>query len=387
MSGPSLSESIFGNKRNDSQEKDPSLSSLFGSPTALPEKPNNLNFTEPAKDRQQRERKEEKKRKRKDKEYIKDETSKSDVSPEETSEDAEGPSKIDEVEENTIFVGNLPGDISRKKLASFFKECGKVKSARLRSVAIAGVKVPPEHAGNQNLVKKVSVNTKRILEDAPKQTAQGYVVFESIDAVDKALKMNNTPIPDANGLLFRVDRATPTHDSTRSVFVGNLPYKTDEMTLRTHFKSGCGFEDDVIENVRIIRDPETFQCKGFGYVLLKDKSYVQYALEMNGSEYMKKEIRVLVCGKRFKGNKGAKKQDNEVSGALRRVLKKAKKTTAESLLDSKQKKKRGTKKVGANKAGKAGISKRAATEKKLDKRVKKIQKRVQKGMGKVKKNS
>jgi nucleolar protein 12 len=206
-----------------------------------------------------------------------------------------------------------------------------------------------------------------------------------VNSVEKALKMNNTPIPGSNGLIFRVDKVTPTYDSARSVFVGNLPYKTEEMSLRTHFKNGCGFEDDVIENVRIIRDPETFQCKGFGYVLLKDKSYVPYALEMHGSEYMKKEIRVLVCGKRFKGNKGAKKQDNEVSGALRRVLKKAKKTTAESLLESKQKKKRGTKKVGAKKAGKVGISKRAATEKKLDKRVKKIQKRVQKGMGKVKK--
>ena len=46
MSGPSLSESIFGDKGNNRQEKDHSLSNLFGSSTSLPEKPNNLNFTE-----------------------------------------------------------------------------------------------------------------------------------------------------------------------------------------------------------------------------------------------------------------------------------------------------------------------------------------------------
>ena len=235
-------------------------------------------------------------------------------------------------------------------------------------------------------MKKISVNTDKLLADAPKKTAQGYVVFVALESVEKALAMNNTPIPNTNGLLFRVDKAKPTHDSGRSVFIGNLPYKSDEMSIRDHFKSGCGFEDDVIENVRIIRDQATLQCKGFGYVLLKDKSYIPYALEMHESTYKKKEMRVQVCGKRFKGRRGApKKEENEPSGALRRVLKKAKKNTSESLAGKKDKKKRGVKKTAAKKAGKSGISKRAASEKKLDKRVKKIKKRLQKGMGKTKK--
>lgn len=95
-----------------------------------------------------------------------------------------------------------------------------------------------------------------------KKTAQGYVVFEEIESVEKALEMNNTAVPGSNDLLLRVDRAKPTHDASRSVFVGGLPYKTDEISLREHFKNGCGFENDVIENVRIVRDSETAQCKG-----------------------------------------------------------------------------------------------------------------------------
>jgi nucleolar protein 12 len=235
-------------------------------------------------------------------------------------------------------------------------------------------------------VKKISVNTSKLLADAPKKNAQGYVVFEEVESVDKALEMNNTPVPGSDGLMFRVDAANPTHDSTRSVFVGNLPYKTDEMSLRDHFKSGCGFEDDVIENVRVIRDSETSQCKGFGYILLKDKSYLPYVLDMHESTYKKKELRVMVCGKRFKGRRGAKKEKKEVDGAMKRIKDKYKKTTAESLAGNKEKRKRGTKKVGARKAtGQAGISKRAATDKKVDKRVKKIQKRLTTGMGKGKK--
>ena len=67
--------------------------------------------------------------------------------------DADGTAadKVDALdeEERTIFVGNLPPDISRKALAGIFKECGKVASSRLRSVAVAGVKLPPSQVGNQ----------------------------------------------------------------------------------------------------------------------------------------------------------------------------------------------------------------------------------------------
>ena len=49
----------------------------------------------------------------------------------------------------TVFVGNLPPDISRRALANMFKACGIVSSSRLRSLAVTGVKLPPEQAGNQ----------------------------------------------------------------------------------------------------------------------------------------------------------------------------------------------------------------------------------------------
>lgn len=246
----------------------------------------------------------------------------------------------------------------------------------------------------KNLVKKISVNTKQFLENASKNTAQGYVVFDSTYSVEEALKMNNKVVPNSDGLILRVDRAKPTLDSTRSVFIGNLPYKANELTLRSYFNESCGWNDDdnVIEGVRIVRDKESMECKGFGYILLKDKSYVPAALALHESTYMKRELRVLVCGKRFKNRKGAPKEGTntkELKGAHRRVANKDKKSiisTAKDIISgTKEKKKRGTKKVGVKKANVGGISKRAASGKKLDKRVQKIQKRIQKGMGKTKK--
>ena len=250
---------------------------------------------------------------------------------------------------------------------------------------------------SSKLLQQVSVNTKKFLEDSPKNTAQGYVVFEKVESVEKALKKNNEEIPNSNGLILRVDRSKPTLDSSRSVFIGNLPYKASEMTLRSHFCVGCGWgvNDDIVEGMRIVRDKETMQCKGFGYLLLKDKSYVPQALDMHESEYMKRKIRVLVCGKRFKNRQGAPKEGKTaaITGAQRRVKKaaldkseKLSKKTNDLLIGKKDKKKRGMKKkTPVKKSGNAGISKRAASEKKLDKRAKKIQKRIQKGMGKSKK--
>ena len=55
----------------------------------------------------------------------------------------------DEEQRRTIFVGNLPSSTSRKTLASMFKSCGAVASARIRSLSAGGVKLPKEQAGNQ----------------------------------------------------------------------------------------------------------------------------------------------------------------------------------------------------------------------------------------------
>jgi nucleolar protein 12 len=290
-------------------------------------------------------------------------------------------------EERTIFVGNLPPDISRKALSSIFKECGKVSSSRLRSLAVAGVKLPPNQVGNQNLMRKVCANTGKLLDTSGKKTAQGYVVFESVDSVEAALKLNNT---NYEGYTIRVDHASPTIDSTHSVFVGNLPYGAEEETLRSHFLDALKADDEsIVTGVRIIRDKETQQCKGFGYVTFLDASYVPLALELHNTTYMKREIRVMISGKRFKGKKGDEpKKRFEGQRATTTVATTAKKkrklsegtTAAPSAGKPKRRKARSDK----NPAAKSGLSKRAVTEQKVNKRVKKLEKRAAKGMGKKK---
>jgi len=133
-------------------------------------------------------------------------------------------------------------------------------------------------------------------------------------------------------------------------------------------------------------------------VLFKDRSLVATALRrMHGSMYMRRDIRVMVCGRRFKGKSGASSREKkkkrssegrqsedahtETVGALRRILKK--KSADEG--SDKKKRARAAKKSNKPSAKKAGVSKRAAVEAKTGKRVKKIQKRISKGMGKSRK--
>ena len=309
-----------------------------------------------------------------------------------TEDNAPPPEENPSADDRTIFVGNLPLNTTRNSLKSLFTKCGKVESTRLRSIATTGVKVAPDQKGNQALVKKVSVNTKH-LDTTARTTAQGYVVFVEKESVEKAMELNNSQVSfggvggGGSQHLIRVDRVNPTMDASRSVFVGNLPYQADEASLRQHFVDGCSLSSQDIENVRIVRDKATQQCKGFGYILFTTKTMATTALQrMHESTYKKRSLRVTVCGKRFKGRQGDASEKEktakpvDAAGALKRILtkeaagKKRKRGDAPASA--------GPKKTAANPNG---ISRRQASEAKLEKRHKKLQKRAAKGMGKTKK--
>ena len=412
--------SIFGNKTAGADKKKDEEDAgglLFEQSSALPERPQHKprakrilppTNTEEGSDPNGDEPVKKKRKERKPKKTEEEKAAEAKAEETPTAEDGAGGIRDDQ-EDRTIYVGNLPlATTTRRSLAKLFKECGAIESTRIRNVPIAGVKLPPQHAGDQDLVKKVCANTNQV-DESLKNTVQGYVVFKNKESVEKALEKNNTVIKEkgVDNFTIRVDRATPTIDPARSVFVGNLPYKAEEATLKEFFVKGCDLTPDQVEGVRIIRDKDTHQCKGFGYVLFQEKNMVSLALKLHDKEYMKRKLRVMVAGKRFKNKKGnsgnndtkgtdssspskkkmksgkPERQREQVTvGAFRRILQKTQKDLA-----GQNKRKRGEKKKTAvkGKSSTAGLSKRAAIEKKVDKKVRKLQKRAAKGMGKMRK--
>jgi nucleolar protein 12 len=396
----SLLGSIFGNDLDDSRKD----SDLFQKSSELPERPQHKPVARPKRHKEEQEEDEKslnkkKRKERKPKKDVETEDEKADESKEskdmnnedtdaQVKKSSDGDDKKEEKDEaeRTVFVGNLSiASTTRRSLGKLFSDCGPIASTRIRSVPVKGIKLPTERAGDQNLMRKVSANTHQI-DDSLKDTVTGYVVFRNIDSVPKAIEKNNTMV---DGFRIRVDKSTPTVEPSRSVFCGNLPYGAEETSLQEHFVKGCDFDAADVEGVRIVRDKETFQCKGFGYVLLREKSLVATALKLHSSTYMGKQLRVLVCGKRFKNRKGepakpryaspAEKEKISV-GAFRRVVAKQQAEAAKM-----NKRKRGEKKKTVV-AKKSGLSKRATIEKKVDQKVKKLQKRATKGMGKSKRS-
>jgi RNA recognition motif-containing protein len=76
------------------------------------------------------------------------------------------------------------------------------------------------------------------------------------------------------------------------VFIGNLPLSISEETIWEFFGS-CG----QVINVRIVRDKTTNLGKGFGYVTFADKSTIELALQLAGTDCGGRPIRINKCTK------------------------------------------------------------------------------------------
>ncbi|CAK9813408.1 RNA-binding protein 34 [Anthophora quadrimaculata] len=184
-------------------------------------------------------------------------------------------SESEEESKRTVFVGNLPSDVTKKALMKHFKTFGKIDSIRIRGII----------SKTMNMPKKVAAITKNV---HPKlRTVYAYIKFDTEASAKAALSMNGTVF---QGNHLKVDMGSQTEnklDGKRSVFLGNLKFNIDEEMIRNHFKQ-CG----EIESIRIIRDNMTGIGKGFGYVNFKTEDAVTLALELHGTILADREIRV-----------------------------------------------------------------------------------------------
>ncbi|CAH1792610.1 unnamed protein product [Owenia fusiformis] len=189
----------------------------------------------------------------------------------------------------TVFVGNLPLELTKKDIQNLFKTYGEIENIRFRGAAPADPKLP----------KRVAVIKKELHPE--KQTMNAYVVYKEAASLSKCLKLNGTSV---KGCHIRVDLVgeTSKHDHKRSVFIGNLPYNVKEESLREHFDE-CG----DVESVRLVRDAKSGMGKGFGYILFKDSSSVELALKSTSKKFMRRDLRVM------RSVKKEKKTDDKIS--------------------------------------------------------------------------
>jgi len=154
-----------------------------------------------------------------------------------------------------------------------FNEFGQIESIRFRSIPVADPK----------LSRRVIFITKNFHENRDSMNA--YVVFKSKESAEKALAFNGKTIGEKH---IRVDLAGSKKENTRlSVFVGNLPLDVEEEQLSEHF-SECG----KIDYVRAVRDKNSNIGKGFAFVCFRTEESVVSALNLNGTKFKNRDLRV-----------------------------------------------------------------------------------------------
>lgn len=177
--------------------------------------------------------------------------------------------EVDERLGCTLFVGNLPLSMTRKRLKALFCTHGTVESVRIRSV----------------VGERVGGSKRPLLDKATRFNA--YVVFTDASAAEAALELNGHVI---DGQHLRVDMAgnSRQHSHGQSVFVGNIPHEVTEEEFHAAFT-----EFGEIEGVRLVRDKATGLCKGFGFVLFKDAAAVLLATKFKGIKLKDRQLRVF----------------------------------------------------------------------------------------------
>ena len=85
------------------------------------------------------------------------------------------------------------------------------------------------------------------------------------------------------------------------IYVGNIPFQTTEPDLKTHFSQA----GDVV-SVKILKDQQTGQSRGFAFVEMSTRREAQKAISMlNKRGFMEKELLVKAARVRpsFRGRR------------------------------------------------------------------------------------
>jgi len=180
-------------------------------------------------------------------------------------------------QEATVYVGNLDAVCTEKILLELFAQVGKVKS--------------------------VYMPTDKITS-----THNGYGFIEFMDTVDaeyaiqvlNMMKLYNRPLKVSKSSLHSSKTEMWSKDVGANLFIGNLdPIDVDEHLLYDTF----GAFGTLIKQPKIMREEDTDESKGFGFVSYDSFEAADTALEcMNGQYLGNRQIVVQYAFKKDTGS-------------------------------------------------------------------------------------
>lgn len=89
--------------------------------------------------------------------------------------------------------------------------------------------------------------------------------------------------------------------ATTTLYVGNLPYRANEMAIRTLFS-----EHGKVLSVRLMKDKHTGKRRGFGFVEMPEKDAANAINALNEQEFQERSLKVREANER-----APRPEDNE----------------------------------------------------------------------------
>lgn len=100
---------------------------------------------------------------------------------------------------------------------------------------------------------------------------------------------------------------------SKKIYVGNLPYKTDEESVKEMFE-----KVGEVTSVKIITDPSTGRSKGFGFVEMASDEAAEKAISsLNGTTLMDRTLVVSEARPQREKTEGRRPRGSHERGARR----------------------------------------------------------------------
>lgn len=186
-----------------------------------------------------------------------------------------------EEEKRTVFIGNLPNDIDKKEILKAFRDCGDIESVRIRNQALEAEK-------DKQRGRAVRV-LRGELKKGDQYSASGFILFKSQGSTTTALAKSGIVISGRHVFVTRVDDEAKSFPPQTSIFLGNLSYDTNEEQVWQYFVDH-GVAD--VRRVRLVRDKETGEGKGFGYVEFSRPDSANKAITTRGDQLNGRDVRI-----------------------------------------------------------------------------------------------
>ncbi|XP_055808423.1 29 kDa ribonucleoprotein B, chloroplastic [Solanum dulcamara] len=194
-----------------------------------------------------------------------------------------------------LFVGNLPFSVDSAALAEIFERAGNVEMVEV---------IYDKLTGRSRGFGFVTMSSKAEVEAAEQQ-------FNGYEIDGRALRVNSGPAPDKRENSFGGARGGRSEnssfgggggggrggrnfDSSNRVYVGNLSWGVDDLSLRELFS-----EQGKVVDAKVVYDRDSGRSRGFGFVTYSSAQEVNKAIDsLNGIDLDGRSIRVSAAEER-----------------------------------------------------------------------------------------